>query len=519
MPMDLQPAVPSPYPSTERPPLRALIVEDSRVDAAVLIQLLRAGGWQVTHERVDRPESFRQALELRTWDVILCDHTMPGFSAPEALELLQATGLDIPFLIISGGIQEGVAIQAMKSGASDFIMKGALGRLVPAVERELRDAASRRARRQAEATLRESELRYRSVWENSTDAVLLLDLEGIIRFANPAVRRVFDRDPDETVGMTLDLFQPAELPPQSWWNRIIGPKGGHAHTTVARKANGTTVEVDLAATTMKMGDQQWIVAFFRDVTERRRAERELQRSREEFAAAREIQQRLFPRSFPTLSGFDLAGISHPAESAGGDYFDFLPMADNGLGLVVADVSGHGVGPALLMAETRAYLRPLARRHATPGEMLTIAQQLLAEDLGDERYITVLAVRLNPTERTLTYANAGHPPGLLLDGNGAIKYRLKRTGRPIGKQGETPYPSSETIPLASGDVLLMLTDGVDEAMRSDGECFGLDRAAEVLRENQRASSNELVERLCKAARDFAAPEPQADDLTVLVAKVL
>jgi len=175
--MDPQPAAPSPYPSTERPPLRALIVEDSRVDAAVLIQLLRAGGWQVTHERVDRPESFRQALEHRPWDVILCDHTMPGFSAPEALEVLQGTALDIPFLIISGGIQEGVAIQAMKSGASDFIMKGALGRLVPAVERELRDAASRRARRQAEATLRESELRYRSVWENSTDAVLLLDLD------------------------------------------------------------------------------------------------------------------------------------------------------------------------------------------------------------------------------------------------------------------------------------------------------------------------------------------------------
>ena len=152
-------------------------------------------------------------------------------------------------------------------------------------------------------------------------------------------------------------------------------------------------------------------------------------------------------------------------------------------------------------------------------MLTIAQQLLAEDLGDERYITVLAVRLNPAERTLTYANAGHPPGLLLDVNGAVKYRLKRTGRPIGKQGDTPYPTSETIALASGDMLLMLTDGIDEAMRSDGECFGLERAAEVLKEHRSATSSEIVERLCKAARDFAAPEPQADDLTVLVAKVL
>lgn len=502
-----------------RPLLRVLIVEDSRVDAAVLIQLLRAGGWQVTNERVDRPESFQKALRLSTWDVILCDHTMPGFSAPEALELLQATGLDIPFLIISGGIQEGIAIQAMKSGASDFIMKGALGRLVPAVEREIRDASSRRARRQAEATLRESELRYRSVWENSTDAVLLLDFEGFIRFANPAVRRVFGRLPDEVIGLSLDVFQPNGMTSGTWWKRARGAEGARSFATVAQKADGTPVEVDLAATTMRMGEQQWIVAFFRDVTERRQAERELQRSREEFAAAREIQQRLFPRSFPSLPGFDLAGISHPAESAGGDYFDFLPMADGGLGLVVADVSGHGVGPALLMAETRAYLRPLARRHANPGEMLSIAQELLAEDLGEERYITALAVRLNPTERTLTFANAGHPPGLIIDGNGDLKSKLKRTGRPLGKQGKVPYATSEPIALAQGDILLLLTDGIDETMREDGECFGMERAEAVLRENRAATAKELVERMCEAARNFAAPEPQADDLTVLIAKVI
>ncbi len=517
--MESQPAASPAIGQPERPGLRALIVEDSRVDAAVLIQLLRAGGWQVTQERVDKPETFLQALTQRPWDVILCDHTMPGFSAPEALELLQGTGLDIPFLIISGGIQEGVAIQAMKSGASDFIMKGSLGRLVPAVDRELRDAASRRARRQAEATLKESELRYRSVWENSTDAVVLLDLEGIIRFANPAVSRVFGWDPSEVGGKTLDLFQPEDLPQHSWWQRVSATSGSIPYTAVARRSNGSAVEVDLAATPMRMGDQQWIVAFFRDVTERRRAERELQRSREEFAAAREIQQRLFPRSFPTLPGFDLAGISHPAESAGGDYFDFLPMQDGGLGLVVADVSGHGVGPALLMAETRAYLRPLARRHALPGEMLTIAHELLVEDLGDERYITVLVVRLNPSERTLTFANAGHPPGLLLDREGQIKARLKRTGRPFGKQGKNPYPTGESIALSSGDILLMLTDGIDEAMRPDGECFGLDRAAEVLKQNRTRSARELVETLCQAARDFAAPEPQADDLTVLIVKVL
>ena len=160
-PVPAAPTVPATTPS--RPPLRVLVVEDSVPDAFALVTLLRAGGWQVTHRRVASGPDLLAALRDEPWDLILSDHTMPGFSAPEALRLAQQTGLDVPFIIISGGIEEGVAIETMKAGAHDFIMKGALGRLVPAVQRELRESAVRRARR-------ESELRYRSVWENSTDA-------------------------------------------------------------------------------------------------------------------------------------------------------------------------------------------------------------------------------------------------------------------------------------------------------------------------------------------------------------
>lgn len=512
-------ASPAPVPSPTPLPLRVVIVEDSEFDALFLVNLLRTGGWSVQFRRVAAAGPLRDVLAAEPWDLILCDHTMPGFSAPEALELLKDTGLDIPFIIISGGIEEGVAITAMKSGAHDFLMKGSLGRLVPAVQRELREARVRAAQREAEATLRESELRYRSVWENSTDAVLLLDLAGVIRFANPAVSSVFGWDPGALAGQTLDVLQPADLPPGDWLQTFQAAGRAKSDEALGRRRDGSAVEIDLAVTGMQMGEQKWIVAIFRDVTERRRAERELRQTREEFAAAREVQQRLFPKAPPQLPGFDIAGVSHPAVATGGDYFDYLPLADHALGIVIADVSGHGLGPSLLMAEARAYLRPVARRVEGTDNIVLRTQDLLAEDLGSERYITLLLVRLDPVARTLTYTNAGHPSGQLLDAEGRVKAVLKRSGRPLGRQGATPYPPGETLNLASGDILLLLTDGIDEAMRADDEVFGVERAIEVVRQKRDLPAAELVEAICRAAREFTAPVPQADDLTVVVVKVL
>ncbi|MBI3875329.1 MAG: response regulator, partial [Verrucomicrobia bacterium] len=142
-------------------PLRVLVVEDSEFDARMLVSVLRRGGYDTTYERVETAGELTQALASKPWDVILADYNMPSFSAPEALKVLQENGMDLPFIIISGGIGEDIAVSAMKAGAHDYLMKGNLTRLVPAVERELREAHSRAARRHAEQTVRESELRYR----------------------------------------------------------------------------------------------------------------------------------------------------------------------------------------------------------------------------------------------------------------------------------------------------------------------------------------------------------------------
>lgn len=509
---------PSPNPAAERPRLRVLIVEDSEFDALILVNHLRQGGWRVESKRVSDATAFARELAEGSWDVVLCDHFMPGFSAPQALLIYQQSGKDMPFIIVSGGIEEGVAIEAMKAGAHDFMTKGAPGRLVPAIQRELRDSEVRSARRSAEASLRESELRYRSVWENSTDAVLLMDLNGTIRFANPAARPVFGWDAEALCGKTLDVLQSPSTPPGTWWS-VAGDETRRVLETHALRTDGSEVEVEIAFTRMKMGDQHWQVAFVRDITERRKQEAEIRRTRQEFAAAREIQTRLFPKVPPVVPGFDIAGVSHAADATGGDSFDYLAMADGSIGLLVADVSGHGIGPALLMAETRFCLRMTARDHARPDEILTHANRLLAEDLGGDRYVTVSLAAINPATRELRHASAGHPATWVLDASGEVKARLRRTGQPLGRQIKGPYTENAAVQLSPGDAVLLLTDGIDEAMRSDGELFGVERVLDLIRSNPAMPAADLVELICREARKFTEPEPQTDDFTVVLAKVL
>src|ERR1041384_6550899 len=171
--------------------LRVLMVEDSESDTHLLLRLLRKAGYDLSSERVDTFAAMKGALARSGWDIVLADYRMPQFSAPEALALLKETGLDVPFIVVSGGIGEDTAVAAMKAGAHDYLMKDNLARLVPAVERELREAGNRAGKRRTAEALRDSELRYRLLWETATDAVVLMDCEGVIHFANPAVEQVF----------------------------------------------------------------------------------------------------------------------------------------------------------------------------------------------------------------------------------------------------------------------------------------------------------------------------------------
>ena len=139
---------------TEATPLRLLLVEDSETDALLVVQELRRGGFDLQYLRVDSAATMRDALDQQTWDLLIVDHNLPQFSSRKALALVKAADLDLPFIIVSGSIGEDMAVNAMRSGAHDYIMKDNLARLVPAIQRELREAQHRRARRTAEETIK-----------------------------------------------------------------------------------------------------------------------------------------------------------------------------------------------------------------------------------------------------------------------------------------------------------------------------------------------------------------------------
>ena len=378
-------------------PLNVLIVEDSEDDMLLIVRELRRGGYDPHVRRVDSAEAMAAALAGASWDAILSDHKMPRFSSTEALELAKASHIDIPFLIVSGSIGEEAAVSAMKAGAQDYLMKGNLARLCAAIERELQDAANRRAGRKAENALLAQE--------------------------------------------------------------------------------------------------------------------------EDLRVARDVQQRLFPARSPELPGFDIAGASRPADATGGDYFDFIPMRNGHLAIVVGDVTGHGLGPAMLMADVRAYLRALALAHDRIRDIMVEAEQLLRGDLGSERFITLTIASLAPSGNAFTYLNAGHPDGYVLDSTGRVRTSLQATAPALGLIPDGRLPDVACAALTAGDLLVLLTDGVLEAVDPSGEEFGAERALSVVRATLARPAAEIVQAVGSAVLDFAGPAHPQDDVTVVAVKAL
>lgn len=376
-------------------PLSVLLIEDSEMDAMLLLGHLRHGGYEVDHLRVDNAQDLAAALAGRKWDIVLSDHNMPGFSSNAALEMVRAVNSDIPFIIVSGSIGEDMAVSAMRAGAQDYLMKDNLARLVAAVDRELKDADHRRRQREAE------------------------------------------------------------------------------HALLIRE--------------------------------------------EELRIAREVQQQLFPSVTPTVPGYDIAGGTCPAEATGGDYFDFIANAEGELFVVVGDVTGHGLGPALLMTDVRAYLRALILSNRRLEDIMRQARHLLLEDLGCDRFITLLIAKLINTDGALSYINAGHPAGYILAPDGRVRMELTAHAPALGIDGEKGLLSPEEGAIERGDLILFVTDGILEACSPSGAELGISRVLDMVHRERSRPASEIIRILFEEVRKLAGPDGLQDDITAVVIK--
>jgi serine phosphatase RsbU (regulator of sigma subunit) len=266
-------------------------------------------------------------------------------------------------------------------------------------------------------------------------------------------------------------------------------------------------------------DDNLLVRSIRYAIERTRlhqAEEALRAASEEFRAAKEIQQRLYPASAPDLPGFDIAGALYPAKATAGDYFDYIPMLGGGLGVVVGDVSSHGMGPALLMSETRACLRTLALAYGDVGEVLTRVNRMLSADTHDFHFVTLALARIDPVKRELVYGSAGQR-SYLLHADRSVTV-LDSTSLPLGVDAETIVPTAPTMAFRGGDILALFTDGVVEAESANRTRFGVGRALDVIQNQRQLPAKQIIESLRFEIEDFCRHQPYQDDITMVLVKV-
>ena len=280
--------------STERQlkdtPLRVLLVEDNADDAFLLERHLQRSGYVPTLVRVETADDMRRALgEGDGWDIILADYHLPNFSAPAALGVLKSTGRDIPFIMMSGAVDEETAVSAMRAGAHDYIAKQNLMRLVPAIEREVKEAGARKLKRDAEAALRFSEERFHRLVEAMPLALLISDASGRITYANDGVQRLLGysqaqiESGEVTLKCIFDIHEGAvEIAGEQWL------RGSHEPFEVdCINAGGERVPVLVGAAELNPEaprEQRQIAAFLADLTEQKRSH-EVMRQTEKLAAA------------------------------------------------------------------------------------------------------------------------------------------------------------------------------------------------------------------------------------------
>jgi sigma-B regulation protein RsbU (phosphoserine phosphatase) len=349
--------------------------------------------------------------------------------------------------------------------------------------------------------------------------VFITDTNGKIEYVNPAFEETTGYTRVEALGRRPNILKSGKQSPEYyeklWCDILAGDV--YRETPINKKKNGELFRAEQTITPIRdeIGNLTHFVSVMRDVTEIRKAEeRDI-----EMRFARMVQQKLYPSKPPELPGFDIAGTAFPAEATCGDCFDFIPMSDGGFGIVVGDVSGHGFGSALLMAETRAYLRSLARTTTDLIEMLKQLNAYLYNDTDAERFVTLMLVRLDLENRFFEYTSAGHIPGYLIDASGAVKRTLDSTSLPLGIFPESEFYSSGQLVLEEGDLILMLTDGVTECQNYEEDFFGDKRALQVVTAERQSDAEQIVDKLYEAIQEFALDSPPCDDMTAVVAKTV
>ena len=340
---------------------------------------------------------------------------------------------------------------------------------------------------------------------------------------NQQTEHLFGYRGQELLGCPVELLVPPRFRQRHPQQRAeyllhpeVRPMGTSRELSAVRK-DGSEFEAEIRLSPLDTEEGMLIISAIRDISKRKQMEQSLREREIQLLAARGIQQHLLPRTSPDIPDLEIAGGSFPADVVGGDYFDYLKLPDGSTGIVLADVCGHGFPAALLASSTHAFMRTLANYHQELPEILRLVNSMLIDETNEDIFITALLGRLDPTLRSFVYASAGHPSGYLLNGYGDVKEFLTSTGPILAVWQESDFSTRGPYTLESGDMLLLVTDGIIEATTSEGEQFGTEHLLAAARSLQHLAADEIVMGLHEEVCAFVYPAVIHDDVTVVVVK--
>jgi sigma-B regulation protein RsbU (phosphoserine phosphatase) len=339
----------------------------------------------------------------------------------------------------------------------------------------------------------------------------MVDHKGRIVMVNQKTERLFGYPRLELIGQSLGVLVPERFRDRHH-GQVLGFIGERRQRSMnegrdlsARRKDGSEFPADISLHSFELDGEGFAVATTRDMTERRRIERESR-------VAGEIQRAFLPTHAPSILGFDIGGVNCQADSTGGDFYDYLILSRNRIVVFLGDVSGHGFGAAILAAACRSYLRALINSEMDMVDALAVVNRLMYAD-AEEGFVTAMVICIDTATRVVEYINAGHPDGYLLDSQRSMKHRLCSSAPPLGIMEDVDYSLSSTV-CQPGDRILIVSDGILEARSSRNVMLGEEGMLGIVRDHPSDDSAMAAENLCHEATKYCQHQPRMDDMTAV-----
>ncbi len=361
-----------------------------------------------------------------------------------------------------------------------------------------------------EEKLKKSEKKYRKIIETTAEGFLMLDNDCLTIDVNQAYEQMVGLSAKQLLGK-----RPVQLEPglMSYFNQVKETGTQHHFESELCNIDGKRIPVLLHIGPLFLeGDEPLGAAIFiTDISSHKKA----------LLLAAEVQQEFLAVTPPEVSGLSIAGISIPCDEVGGDYYDFFTDEDSKeeVKIVIGDISGHGVDAALLMSSARSYMRATVPQEKSADEVIGSLNRFLTEDMVESgRFMTLFYLTLNNDQKSIEWVRAGHDPALVYDSQTGDFSELKGPGVALGIEPTYVYETQRLKQISSGMIIVLVTDGIWEAVNIDNQEFGKQRLKNIIKEHQEKSSKQIVDNIISEHKTFTEGAVIEDDLTLVVIKV-